>query len=86
MEIKNIGKFERDNKKLNFRINNFEYNSKSKAFFPSRIYDFEAITEIDLLLLGKHYYLTKTFNRLVGKSGGKFRKYCKSCLQGLKTM
>jgi hypothetical protein len=82
MEIKNIGKFERDNKKLNFKINVFEYNSKSKAFFPSRISGFEAMIEIDLLLLGEHYYLIKSFNRLVGKSGGKFRKYCKNCSQG----
>jgi len=81
MELKNIGAFEKLNKHLDLSINVYEYNINLDQFFPSRISGFQSLNEVNLLLFRNHYFLIKSFNKLIGCSGGKYRHHCKNCLQ-----
>ena len=64
MEIKNIGKFERDN---NLAINVFGLeHAKSKMITPLYISKVENKERINIFLYEKHYSFIKNKNRLFG--------------------
>ena len=84
MDLRHIDKFELQNSHLNFKINLYGFNNRQNRrgnIFPIKISKIKAKTIVNLLLFNEHYYFIQNFNRLNGRQGGKFHRFCYSCLQ-----
>jgi len=85
MKLKDIKKFEKDNKHLNISINVYEWTNKGNEIKPLLISKGNGKI-INILYYNSHYSYIINFNRLIGFKSSAYHYYCLRCLAGFSTL
>lgn len=88
ISLKDIKKFETNNKHLDIRVNVYGIEKLTRfksGIIPLYISKKKSIHTLKLLFYNDHFYYINNFNRLCGSFESTYHHFCKNCLSGFRT-